>query len=347
MNKFVFYLIFLGFSFRIFAQEIANDPNVGKNLLKNDVLEKIEKFPPWVMVEYAKKEIEMKKYPNAMIYLFEALKKNSQDPNILFEIGVTYKMLGEYDLAFEYLKKILNEVHGLDTSLEYKTYYEIADLGIYEKDGSMLEKYLAKIVERDPDFIGTGDAVKLLIGKNDSYYEVLTGRRSFIVKDNLSPLDQLIYMYRIKDSFSQKAHFMLGKYYFQTRQYSKAILHLTYSIIKVYTRIIDDYIDSKDFSYEFDGTKDLLNKVLDLEGYSNYIEGTNFFEALNYLTLSLLGSEEFSQSQLNYSKDIWHIIETYSTKKEEKSNAKYLLSLNTIDIASYIQSYQRNYNFKY
>ena len=353
LKKFLF-LFLIAVSFFCFSQEEKINKIKQRSVLKAEpAFDIAENSPVWLLLEYAKKEREDKNHSDALILLYKAYEKDDKNPNVLYQIGLTYKLLGEYQEAltfFEKTLKIIGNSNSRNNIIKNETYYQLAETNKFLKNYQKYEDSLLIIVHDDKLFTENTDNNLLLRGdrgEGGNYLQILTGMKEFVNNRTATPLDQLVYMFRVKDSFSKNANFFLGEYYFETNKSTKSALHLVYFILKIYTRIIDNYRENVDLNYQFSTSDNLFSLIRKKEKYMNYIRSTNFAKALNYLGLVMVNLGGNPQIQIKYAKEIWKLVYTYNFDSESKTNARHLLSLSDEEIKKYIETFRERFAFRY
>lgn len=309
--------------------------------MKDKDMEIVEKYPTWLIIEYAKRFRKEGNINTSLLYLMKAQSKSYNSPDVLFELGVLYKDIQDFDVSLDYFTRTLDILKSRSKTeqivMKYTTYYEMAEIYYFQKRYKQFEETLNLILK---DEYIEQNTKSLLYSQ---YISTLTGKRSFIERKGLMPLDELIYLYRLKDDFSQKAHRLLGEYYANNGNYEFGMKHNLIVILKVYTRIIQE-IKKNNLDFEFSTSQEFFNYISKNNSYSLYMDSSELFKSMIDLGISVFGYEP-SNIVMNYSREIWKLVVLYGNPQDKKT-ATLLLSLNNQDLRKYLLTMIKDFNFK-
>ncbi len=285
------FLLFVVFSVmpHVWGQDAA--PEITGSL-PEDLAEVAEDAPAWLLRSWGRASRLDRDLTNAFLLLTRSLEKDPNNPETLTELALTYSASNDFFQAREHLQRALENRALLSSpDLEFLILYRLAD--IYEQnnlEGSSVldyERILLEVTSRDSQFSSSEDFEANL---RRSIREVLlTPGRS-----GATSLDRMITLYRLEDSFSLRAHILLGEFYVHSGRYNEALEHLTFAVIKMYSLVIEK-IRENDPLYAFQSSADLFERIQRNNNWVSYLRDSMFPKALYYLGAAAFGFQSAPQ----------------------------------------------------
>jgi tetratricopeptide (TPR) repeat protein len=216
----------------------------------------------------------------------EELSRLKDYPEAEYWIGETYRAEGELGVAlvqFEkaYVQRAMLENPGFDVDLLYK----IADVNRKRHEYTKMERRLREIVEgtvqdgspRDSLWAGTGSAQRF----------ARNAMARILENDGLA---RFLTMYRYNNLGVERAHRLLGFYYFATGRQSPgpARDHLTFAFLIQNTVLLEEVSRGR-FDYTFTDLESLLEEARRKPSLLSYLEECEYYKTAYYLGNALYG----------------------------------------------------------
>jgi tetratricopeptide (TPR) repeat protein len=207
-------------------------------------------------------------------------------PEAEYWIGETYRAEGELGVAlgqFEkaYTQRAMLEIPGFDLELLYK----IADVNRVRREYTKMERRLLDIVE------GTAQDGS----PRDDLWTGLGGVRRFARNSMTRILEndgigRFLTMFRYGNTGVERAHRLLGFYYFATGRQSPgpAKDHLVFAFLIQNTVLLEEAIRSR-FDYTFTDLETLLKETERNPSLLSYLEECEYYKTAYYLGNALYG----------------------------------------------------------
>ncbi|MDR2314719.1 MAG: hypothetical protein LBE02_09340 [Spirochaetaceae bacterium] len=203
-------------------------------------------------------------------------------PEAEYWIGEVYRMEGEYGIALSQYRKAydqrsLLEIPGFETEILYKT----ADLRRLRREYTMNEDK-----ERPTGMV----AVLEEILKSDPLWSRESFDRSNMMQSlEKNGLNRFLVLFRHKDPPVERAHRILGLYYYASGRYHRAADHLLFAFLIQNSVLIDSLVKSR-YDYAFSSLENLLRDLAGNREIQSYITGVEYYRTMYYLANSLYGS---------------------------------------------------------
>jgi tetratricopeptide (TPR) repeat protein len=201
---------------------------------------------------------ELKNYPEAEYWIGEIYRTEG-------ELGIA---LGQYEKAHE--QRALLENPGFDGEIVYK----IAAIHRLRQDYQEMERWLLEILKQDLRWSeDSGTFARAALSRtmeNDGILQFLT-------------------LYRYNNPFVEKAHRLLGFYYYASGRHSRAAEHLLYAFLIQNTIIIDEILRGQ-FDFTFTGLENLRQEIARRPLLSAYTDEVEYEKTLYCLGSALYGA---------------------------------------------------------
>ncbi len=235
--------------------------------------------PMWLQMENGKNAVTEGRLGEAVLIFREVLKKNPDNPEAQQWLGFLYEKEGEFKLAALQFEKALENRKSLPVQEDaYDIMYHLSS--VYTRDGNEKESLLVlnKII-------------------HDASEEQVSPalRHTMVSLLQRSGIDKFFELYRPKAPITQKAHYLLGMYYFNEEHYVEALNHFIFSLgepVRVMINTVKRY--DPDYSYEI--AKDssplelLLQRMRGNRRIAAYLKDISFFRSLLYTGESVVYS---------------------------------------------------------
>lgn len=219
---------------------------------------------------------------NSALRALEELGTFKDYPEADYWIGEVYRVEGELGLALgQYQKALALSACFEDPDFELDLLYRMADLYRARQNFSLMEETLLKIVEGSNTLGQVWDP--LWSGSSGEFTRNSMSR----TLANSGPARFLV-MYRYNNGPVERAHRLLGFYYYAFNRYNRAAEHLMFAFLIQNSVLIEEVRrDRYDFVFEsLENLADSLGRRTDLLEYMNSSE---YYRCTYYLGNSLYG----------------------------------------------------------
>jgi tetratricopeptide (TPR) repeat protein len=194
-------------------------------------------------------------------------------PEAEYWIGESYRAEGELSIALKQYQTAYNGRAGLETpGFETEILYRIADTRRLRQEYNEMESAFVEILKLDS----------------------LWGRESFSRAAMLrslenNGLDRFLVLYRHNNPLVEKAHRMLGMYYYASGRHNRAVEHLLFAFLIQNTLMVNTLIKEK-YDYSFTTLEALLRDASSRTELQDFMKETEYFKTLYYLANSFYGN---------------------------------------------------------
>jgi tetratricopeptide (TPR) repeat protein len=200
----------------------------------------------------------LKNYPEAEYWIGEVFKAEG-------ELGIA---LRQYQRAYE--QRALLENPGFERELLYK----IADIHRIRQEYPEMERRLLEILKQDP------------LWSEDAGIFAKTAMSRTFEKDGIT---RFLTLYRYNNASVEKAHRILGLYYYSSGRHSRAVEHLLYAFLIQNTVIIEEILRNQ-FDFTFRDLENLRNEMIRRAMLSAYAEEAEYYKTMYYLGSAFYGA---------------------------------------------------------
>ncbi|MDR1142648.1 MAG: hypothetical protein LBK77_00325 [Spirochaetaceae bacterium] len=203
-------------------------------------------------------------------------------PEAEYWIGEVYRMEGESGIALSqyrkaYDQRLLLETPGFETEILYKT----ADLRRLRREYTMIEDK-----ERPTGMV----AVLEEILKGDPLWSRESFNRSDLMRGlENNGINRFLVLFRHNNPVSEKAHRILGLYYYASARHDRAAEHLVFAFLIQNTIICEALLASK-YDYTFTTLDALMRDIAGRRDILSYLDEAEYFRTLYYLANACYGS---------------------------------------------------------
>jgi tetratricopeptide (TPR) repeat protein len=235
-------------------------------------------------------------YRDSALLALEELGKLKEYPEAEYWIGEVYRVEGEFGLALGQYNKALD--HGAlleDTNLELELLYKIADLHRIRQEYKRMEEALLKIVNGNNargqpwDPLWSGNA-----GSSGRFVRTSMAR----TLENSGPVRFLI-MYRYDNGPVERAHRLLGFYYYASNRYNLAEEHLMFAFL-IQNSIVIEELQRSRYDFVFESLESLMDAMDRREDLTDFMTQAEYYRCAYYL-----GSALYGIGKGNPARDLW------------------------------------------
>jgi len=224
---------------------------------------------------------------NKIISLFDILRLY---PEAEYWIGEVYREEGESTIALQQYNRALSQQMVVEPN-EFTTQiqYRIAEMYHILNNYQSYEKTLIDIVSKDS--LWDGDARSELFIKT-AIFKTLTN----------DGVNRFLTLYRHDATQVEKAHRLLGFYYYATGRYDKSVEHLTYAFLIQNTILIKEY-QIREYGYVFTDYFRLIAGISRYTDLETYMQDVDYYKTVYYLAAAL-----YATGQRTTAFSLWTIL---------------------------------------
>jgi tetratricopeptide (TPR) repeat protein len=232
-------------------------------------------------------------------------------PEAEYWIGEIYRMEGEPRIALRQYQKAYEQRAFLENpGFGVEILYKMADLHKAGQEYTEMEKRALEIIEgispegspRDPLWLEDSDT--------------LTRNAMTRILEN-DGINRFLTLYRYSNPPVERAHRLLGFYYYATGRHTRAAEHLMFAFLIQNTVLIDEIARAR-FDFTFTSLDTLLDESLRRPVLSEYIDETEYYKTLYYLGAALYGST----GSLNSAGPFWNFLNRHLQAGEWRGRAQ-------------------------
>ncbi|MFP3089245.1 hypothetical protein LQZ21_02840 [Treponema sp. TIM-1] len=205
----------------------------------------------------------------------EQLGRLKNYPEAEYWIGETYRVEGELGIALKQYQKAYDQREFLENSgFEREILYKIVDIHRLRQEYPEMEKWLLEILKQD------------LLWSEDSGMFAKNALFRIIENDGIN---RFLTLYRYNNGSVEKAHRLLGLYYYASGRHSRATEHLLYAFLIQNSIIIEEILRNK-FDFVFTNLENLRNEIIQRPVLRAYIEEVEYYKTMYYLGSAFYGA---------------------------------------------------------
>ncbi|MDR1955505.1 MAG: hypothetical protein LBQ30_01460 [Treponema sp.] len=202
----------------------------------------------------------------------EALGRLKYYPEAEYWIGESYRVEGELGVALGQYQKAHEQRAFLENPrFDITILYKIIDILTIRQDYPEMEKRLLEILEQDTlwsgEVSGTTKSAMTKVLENDGISRFLT-------------------IYRYNYTTVERAHRLLGLYYYASGRHNRATEHLMFSFLIQNTIVIEEVIRNQ-YDFTFTTLENLLSQAMKRPVLGDYMDDAEYFKTLYYLGAAL------------------------------------------------------------
>lgn len=251
-------------------------------------------------------------YRDSAVQALEELGKFKEYPEAEYWIGEVYRVEGELGLALGQYNKALERGALLeDPALELELLYKIADLYRIRQEHKRMEETLLRIVngnnvhDQPWDPLWSGNA-----GNSGQFMRNSMAR----ILENSGP-GRFLTMYRYNNGPVERAHRLLGFYYYASSRYNLAEEHLMFAFL-IQNSILIEELQRNRYDFIFESLESLADAMDRRGDLVNFMTQVEYYRCAYYLGSALYGIGKGSPAR-----DLWTFLGTQERIGEWRGRA--------------------------
>ncbi|GHU09015.1 hypothetical protein FACS1894151_05970 [Spirochaetia bacterium] len=196
-------------------------------------------------------------------------------PEAEFWIGETYCAEGELLIGLKQYQIAYEMRSLLDTpGFEIEILYKIADIHRIRQEYQEMIRVLEEILKSDSLW-------------SQSENSFLRSAQSKTLEND--GINRFLTLYRYSNAQTEKAHRLLGFYYYATGRHYEAVPHLQFAFLIQNSIFIEELIRRR-YDYQFVSLDELISEINRQQQLVPYLEQFDYYKTIYYLGNSFLGS---------------------------------------------------------
>ncbi|GHV82817.1 hypothetical protein AGMMS50212_01570 [Spirochaetia bacterium] len=222
-------------------------------------------------------------------------------PEAEYWIGEVFRIEGESEVALEQYRMAIEhsanlEVPGFLVEIQYR----VAEIENERQHYNRMEAQLNEILEDDE------------LWQQDDGSFVKTAMARTLENESI---DKFLSMYRYRNAVTERAHRILGHYYYLSGRHNKALDHLMFAFMITTTTIIDECIEEQ-FDFRFTNLENLMNQIVRRSDIKNYIAETDYFKTIYYFACAL-----YATGRTRTARELWSFLRSQQNAGEWSGRA--------------------------
>ena len=234
-------------------------------------------------------------------------------PEAEYWLGETYRVEGELGLALRQYEKAWNERELLETpGFEIEILYKITELHRIRGNYQEMERRANEIIEG----VGANGLPR------DSLWAVSSQGSSNQIRAAMlrilenEGVNRFLTLYRHNNTDTERAHRLLGFFYYSSSRYTQAMEHLMFAFLIQNSVLIEEII-RRDYDYTFSTLENLMTLVQRRPELAAFIEETEYYRTIYYLATAL-----YASGKTRPAAQLWAFLASSSNAGEWGNRAK-------------------------
>ncbi|MDR0409720.1 MAG: hypothetical protein LBH18_04915 [Spirochaetaceae bacterium] len=232
----------------------------------------------------------------------ECLDRLKNYPEADYWIGESYRLMGDNEIALRQFNETLRNSENLDNpAFTVEIRYKIAEIEYLRQRYNEMERQLQIILERDS-----------LWRQDDNSFVREAMNRTI---EN-SGVNRFLQMYRHKSGETERAHRLLGRYFYVSGRHGKALPHLIFAFLIQNTTIIDEVTAGR-FDFKFTNMENLMTELARRDDIKDYMKKTDYYQTIYYLAAAL-----YATNKENPARELWNFLAGRDDAAEWRGRAR-------------------------
>jgi tetratricopeptide (TPR) repeat protein len=294
-------------------QDIIDLLSIPEVRYMGDSLERIEEYIKeryQVNAEAALEELYYR-YPKANLEgsayrALEEISRLKDFPEAEYWIGETFRMEGELGVALgQYQKAYAQRTFLENPRFDTEILYRMVDVLKTKQDYTEMENWALEILKQDSLWSGgsgivTKHAMTTILENRDN------GIRRFLT------------IYRYSNTVVERAHRLLGLYYYASGRHKQAADHLMFSFLIQNTILLQEVIRNQ-FDFTFTDLESLIHEAVKRPALAAYIQEVEYYKTIYYFAAALYSDGNTKQAA---AKQLWGFLSAAPERGEWAAKAR-------------------------
>ena len=204
-------------------------------------------------------------------------------PEAEYWIAETYRAEGELALALRQYERALEKRDLLETpEFDVEILYQITNIHRLRREYQEMEKRAVEIIEgNDPSGVPRDS---LWAGRGSNQIRAAMAR----ILEN-EGVGRFLSLYRHNNMVTEKAHRLLGFFYYASSRYMPAAEHLMFAFL-IQNSVLIEEVKRREYDFNFTTLEDLMNHIRARPEIEAFLEETEYYRTAHYLSAALFAS---------------------------------------------------------
>jgi len=212
---------------------------------------------------------------NSVFRALEEIGKLKDFPEAEYWIGETFRIEGELGIALEQYRKAYSQRRFLENpNFSIEILYRMVDVLKTMQNYAEMERLALEIIEQNDSLWIGGAGV------------ITRSAMNTILESRNDGLTRFLVIYRYNNNTVERAHRILGLYYYSSGRYRQAAEHLMFSFLIQNTILIEELMRGQ-FDFQFTNLDDLIVQARRRSILVNYIQEVEYYKTLYYFAAAI------------------------------------------------------------
>jgi len=212
----------------------------------------------------------------------EELGRLKSYPEAEFWLGETYRAEGELSMAVNQYERALQDKRLLENpGLEVEILYKLVDIHRIRGNYQEMERRAREIIAGQSP---TGVPRDIIWNTNSAGNLQIRAAMARILENEGA--NRFLLLYRDNNTITERAHRLLGFFYYATGRYIPASEHLMFAFLIQNTILIEELI-RRDYDFTFTTLDNLMSLVRPRAEFQAFLEETEYYRTIHYFASAL------------------------------------------------------------
>jgi tetratricopeptide (TPR) repeat protein len=203
-------------------------------------------------------------------------------PEAEYWIGEVYRIEGELSIALSQYQRALEQREFLENAgFDLEILYKIAGIHRLRQEYTEMERRLLEILEQDSLWFGES---RILF------------RNAMMKTLENNGINRFLTVYRYTNPLVERAHRLLGYFYYASGRYSRAEEHLLFAFL-IQNSVLMEEIIRRRFDFTFSSLNDLMGELTGRPELLTYLADTEYYKTVYYFGAALYGNGKANSAQ--------------------------------------------------
>ena len=217
-------------------------------------------------------------------------------PEAEFWIAEAYRAEGELALAFRQYEKAWEGRALLETpEFDVEILYQITNIHRLRREYQEMEKRATEIIEGN----GPSGVPRDSLWTGGSSNQIRAAMMRILENEGVG---RFLTLYRHNNTVTEKAHRLLGFFYYASNRYLPAAEHLMFAFLIQNTVLLEDVL-RREYDYTFTTLEDLVVFASRKPELETFLEETEYYRTIHYLASAL-----YATGKTRPSRELWSFL---------------------------------------
>ena len=213
----------------------------------------------------------------------EEMDRQKAYPEAEYWIAETYRAEGELALAFRQYERAWESRSVLESpEFDIEILYQIVNIHRLRREYQEMQKRANEIIEG----YGPSGAPRDSLWSGGASNQIRAAMMRILENEGVG---RFLALYRYNNTSTEKAHRLLGFFYYASSRHFPAAEHLMFAFLIQNTILIEDVM-RREYDYSFTTLEDLMSRIGRRSDLETFITETEYYRTVHYLATALYAS---------------------------------------------------------